>query len=122
MPKHYQQLPPKVIPLEPHGRAIIDADRFHLLQPFTWHTIRKQKSTYAYTISAAGTSTRKIWMHRFIARTPGDMICHHRNRNSLDNRRANLVNMDPHQHMLLHQNNSLSVKFDPESSEKPDIF
>ena len=54
-------------------------------------------------------------MHRLIAKTHYDMICHHRNRNSLDNRRANLVNMPKDDHHRLHGNDNLIVKYaDPQ--------
>jgi len=50
-------------------------------------------------------------MHRLVAHTPKGMVTHHRNRNTLDNRRANLINLSPKQHHALHQNHSLLIKF-----------
>jgi len=43
-----------------------------------------------------------VLMHRFIAKTPVGMICHHINGDSLDNRIDNLENMSDYDHLKRH--------------------
>lgn len=105
-------LPPKTIELDPTHTAIVDANIYDFLSQHEWHAQRRQKSHYAYTNCQGDRRKPKLWMHRLIANTPSDQICHHRNRNSLDNRRANLRNMSRGDHDLTHKNNSLTIKFD----------
>jgi len=91
----------------------VDDQDYDWLNRWTWRAVRYHKAYYAHGVltTARGTAHRK--MHRMVAHTPANMICHHRNRNSLDNRRANLINMTREEHNLLHRNNTLLIQFDP---------
>lgn len=104
--------PTVVIPLNDDHLAIIDAADQALARGFVWKAYRRHRSWYAGCRIRKGTQTRIVWLHRLIAATPFGLICHHRNRNSLDDRRANLLNMACRQHQLLHYNNTLLVKTD----------
>lgn len=95
--------------------VLIDATDWLWLSCFTWHAYRRQKSFYARTSIFANGKTRWVYMHRMIAKTPLDWICHHRNRNSLDNRDKNLINMSKKDHQFLHQNNTLTIKFEKQT-------
>ncbi len=91
--------------------AIVDADLFDDLNHYAWSAVRYQKSYYARTLHTPENPKRGFSMHRLVARTPANCVCHHRNRNSLDNRRANLVNMTRRDHNSLHRNETLSILF-----------
>jgi len=80
---------------------------------FTWRAVKAQHNWYAKTTITRDGKTFDISMHRFIARTPFGQVCHHINRNSLDNREANLVNMEKSAHSAEHQMNNIQVKFEP---------
>jgi len=91
--------------------AIVDKDREAAIRKFKWRAVKHQRSYYAKTTIIKNGRQIDISMHRFIARTPFGLVCHHLNYNSLDNRRANLENMDKLSHTLLHQNNRIRKKF-----------
>lgn len=102
---------PKCIPLGISHVAIVDAELYDDLMHYRWRAVRYQRLYYARALTDPDRKKVGISMHRLIARTPGNMVCHHRNRNSLDNRRDNLVNLSRKDHELLHKNNTLQVKF-----------
>jgi hypothetical protein len=77
-----------------------------------WTSTKKQKSWYFRTWIARRPIGRWLYMHRLIANTPYGQVTHHRNRNSLDNRRANLVSLPPGVHEALHRDNGVTIKFD----------
>ena len=92
--------------------VIFDADQAHLVNGFVWVAYKRHRSWYAGCRQRKGSKVHIVWMHRVLAATPFGLICHHRNRNTMDNRRKNFLNMPCRQHQLLHQNNSLQVKTD----------
>lgn len=104
--------PSFTIKLDDQHTAIYDAADAPLVAGFVWKAYHRQRSWYAGCRQRKGPKVHTVWMHRVIAATPFGHVCHHRNRNSLDNRRANLLNMPCRQHQMLHQNNSLIVKTD----------
>lgn len=101
---------PFTIKLDDDHVAIIDAADAALVAGFVWKAYRRHRSWYAGCRIRKGSQTRIVWLHRLIAGTPFTKICHHRNRNTLDERRANLLNMTHHDHDFLHKNNTLIVK------------
>lgn len=100
--------------------VFIDAENYLWLSCFVWRAYRKQKSWYARTSIFANGKTRWVYMHRMVAKTPLDQVCHHRNRNSLDNHIKNLLNMSKKEHQFLHINNTLTIKFENKSESRPD--
>lgn len=98
--------------LGPQHSVIYDAADEALVRGFVWRAHRRHRSWYAGSRLTKNGKSHIFWMHRVIAATPFGQVCHHRNRDSLDNRRANLLNMPCRQHQLLHQNNSLQIKTD----------
>lgn len=107
----------RVISLGGQYLAIVDADLYDDLNHYRWRAVRYFRSYYARALTDPDRKHLGISMHRLIARTPRDMVCHHRNRNTLDNRRANLINMTRHDHEFLHKNNTLQVKFTDNSAD-----
>lgn len=94
--------------------CIIDADNLEWLSCFKWRAVKKLKSYYAYTTVHGPRTDRSMSMHRMVAKTPSGYVCHHRNRNSLDNRHNNLLNMTRKEHEKLHRNHTFSRKIDPD--------
>ena len=100
-----------ILPLTNGKVAIVDSDYLHILRLFHWRAVQARRNWYAKTSFDKNGKPITISMHRFIARTKFGQVCHHKNRNSLDNRRDNLVNMDKKKHSLEHQMNNIQVKF-----------
>lgn len=69
---------------------------------FVWVAVRWNFRWYAYSWRMKDGTRSRIAMHRLIAETPPGEIPHHLNKNSLDNRRANLLNMTNRDHKQLH--------------------
>lgn len=71
--------------------AIVDAEDYERLNAYKWHCTH-----YGYAKRAVSNKSGKggrqgaVYMHRVVCPAPEGMIVDHINRNSLDNRRANL--------------------------------
>lgn len=100
------------IPLGNGRTALIDEVDLPKVSQFTWYAVKYYRAWYARTTYMRRSCRHSKSMHRLIALTPADKVCHHRNRNTLDNRRANLLNLSRDEHKLLHRNNSLLIKFE----------
>lgn len=115
---------PRTIDLGAGLAAIVDYDMFKFLMQYKWRAVKYHRCWYARVDRSHNSNRFSVSMHRLIANTPSDMVCHHRNRNSLDNRRANLINVTKEDHKLLHWNNTLSIKFEsmpPAASSPPEL-
>ena len=82
--------------------AIVDTADLPLVNKYYWRAVDSAHITYAVARRQTDHKVTTIRMHRLIAATPPHKACHHRNGDSLDNRRINLHNMDPLEHDLLH--------------------
>lgn len=102
---------PIQIPLTKGLVALIDQVDFDLVNQYTWRAVKYHRSYYARGTLKANHKNRSCSMHRLISKTKAGDVCHHRNRDTLDNRRCNLVNMTKNDHKFLHLNNSLVIKF-----------
>jgi hypothetical protein len=80
------------IPLTQGKYAIVDPDDYRWLSKYKWYAAgRREGSYYAVrTVKTKKGSKRRLHMHRQILRVPDDMFVDHIDRNSLDNRKANL--------------------------------
>lgn len=98
-------------------RAIIDVEDIPRIRNYKWRAVKASRLWYVKTTVGPAGKRTDLSLHRMIARTPRDQVCHHKNRNSMDNRKENLDNMDPTCHSDLHRMNNLIVKF-----SSPGIF
>ena len=76
----------KYINLTQRKVAIVDADDYEWVNAFNWYVT---SGGYAARYITKG-KKRVVFMHREINKTPGGMKTDHINRESLDNRKANL--------------------------------
>lgn len=92
------------IPIElTHGKyAIVDQDLPADFFDYVWVAVLWNFRWYAYSWKKKDGTRTRIAMHRLIANTPKGEIGHHQNTNSLDNRRANILNMTHRDHKQLH--------------------
>lgn len=100
----------KYITLSNSLRTLVDADDYEFLKHRSWTAVKKKRSSYACSIRQTPDGPKQLYMHRVVANTPANMVTHHKNRNSLDNRKANLQNMLRSDHKILHINNPLKVR------------
>ncbi len=66
--------------------AVVDPDDFKKLSQYNWQLLERKSNCYA----AVFYEGKILYMHRFITNAPKGLFVDHRNRNSLDNRKANL--------------------------------
>ena len=69
-----------------HRYAIVDPQDYQKLSQYPWQLFEKRGKCYA-TVFYEGNI---LYMHRFIMKAPEGQIIDHRNREGLDNRKANL--------------------------------
>jgi len=83
--------------------AIVDSPVRRDLLAHKWYAVLWNFRWYAYSKRLLDGTPCYVAMHRLIANTQKNEVCHHANRNSLDNRIANLMNMSSRHHRELHK-------------------
>jgi DNA polymerase-1 len=79
------------IPLTQGKYAIVDPDDYRRLSKYKWYVVGRPGSQYAVRSHTTKNVKRSaIYMHREVINAPDDFLADHINRNSLDNRKANL--------------------------------
>jgi len=97
--------------------ALVDTDLVPVLKKFSWRAVKSRVNYYAKATIISNGKKLEISMHRFIAHCPRHCIVHHRNFDSLDNRRENLLIMSKQEHADFHSLNNISIKFARNSPE-----
>jgi len=82
--------------------CFVDPEWLPVLKKFHWYAKKSAGRYYACSKVTKDGKTTFIRMHRVIANTPKDFVCHHINGNTLDNRQANLLNMTLFDHTKEH--------------------
>ena len=82
--------------------AIVSHGDKERLSRYSFRLKRSAHCWYVVTRATYATGYKEIPLHRLIMSTPPGQVCHHINHNTLDNRRENLVNLDPIEHRELH--------------------
>lgn len=82
--------------------AIVDRIVTDEIFDYIWVAVLWNFRWYAYSWKKKDGTRSRVAMHRLIAQTPPGEICHHLHKNTLDNRRANLLNMTHRDHKQLH--------------------
>lgn len=84
------------VPLTKGYTAIIDVADIALVRERNWYAdIKRDGSVYAVRQITEGGKRRRIRMHNVICRPPAGKVAHHINGDGIDNRRANLVPVEP---------------------------
>lgn len=73
------------------------------LRNYTWIAKKGKRGWYAIRKVHVQGRTQTIYMHREIAKPAPIFEIHHKNGNTLDNRRTNLQVIGKHTHKLLHR-------------------
>ena len=91
-----------LIELKPKVYTILDPEDYKYLKHFHWHLKKSSHCYYVYRKFMRDGRYIYEKMHRLIANTPKNEECHHKNGNSLDNRRHNLLNVSKLEHQGIH--------------------
>lgn len=71
-------------------QVLLDADVAEDIDPEQWECRTTRGTPYFRSVYRAGGVRRTIWLHRIVAGCPKGRQVDHKDRNTLDNRRANL--------------------------------
>ena len=82
----------KTIPLTKGYETVVDDEAYRWLKWFSWHAHKSAHNVYAATMTKMNGKRQLVYMHRVIADCPEGKVVHHQDRNSLNNRAANLEN------------------------------
>ncbi|MBA7543667.1 hypothetical protein ES705_36004 [subsurface metagenome] len=83
--------------------VIVDTEDFERLSAHRWFAKRSAHNIYAVRKVVSGGHEHLIRMHREIVNCPGGFIVHHKNHNTLDNRKVNLEICTPENHKYLNR-------------------
>lgn len=100
--QNFPNTPSATIPLQNGMVALVDPDWFDTLSCVHWYAKKSFNCWYACRKVTDGKSVWFIRMHRLVADTPIDLVCHHINGDTLDNRSKNLQNMPKFEHAKLY--------------------
>jgi len=93
----------RVVALSKGRFAVISLGSVGLVGAYHWKAIMWNFRWYAYSTRRIDGTRCRVAMHRLLADTPPGEVCHHYNKNSLDNRLGNLLNQMPRHHRELHR-------------------
>jgi len=92
-----------------NGHCILVDVEFWLTHScYKWKVKKGSYGYYAYRTVIIKGKPRAIFMHREVAKTPKGFVTHHKNRDTLDNRKSNLETMTDFDHKQIHQLNRIS--------------
>lgn len=94
----FPDTPAARIPLQEPFYVLVSPHRYDYLIQFHWYAKKSNSQWYACLKMTDGKHVWFVRMHRVIANTPLELICHHINRKTLDNRDDNLQNMSWFEH------------------------
>ena len=80
---------------------LFDEEDLRLVSPFYWY-ITTGPSGQQYATMRPSFLSEYMLMHRWILNAPDDMVVHHLNHNSLDNRKTNLIILSASDHSYYH--------------------
>lgn len=80
----------KEIPLTKGFKAIVDDEDYEYLTQWKWRASPSGKLIYAIRTIKINGHNKNVLMHRDVIKCPAGMFTDHINRNTLDNRKANL--------------------------------
>lgn len=92
------------------GYALVDEDDYEVLNRWTWTVKAFQGCHYALRKYVHYGKTNWIRMHREIMNHPKGKEVHHKNHDTLDNRKCNLVALTPEEHKREAQQYRISHK------------
>lgn len=92
-----------IIPVSPGLFALVDPEDWIELRQYKWRVLKAKFCYYAVRRAWVDGKRKTIWMHHeVVGRQPGNHV-HHKNLNTMDNRKLNLPQMSPHEHKELHK-------------------
>lgn len=70
--------------------AQVDDEDFETASAFKWTALKQKRTYYAYRMVKRDGKQKAIYLHRWLMKTPRDMVTDHRDGNGLNCQRSNL--------------------------------
>jgi len=104
LPKNLAEIDGDIVTLllEDDKKVLLDLDDWNRLNIHRWFVRKSFSRPYCMRKYRNAHGEFYIRMHREVMRTPRNEIVHHKNRNTLDNRKSNLENMLQKHHHHIH--------------------
>jgi len=80
---------------------LIDREDIHYILDHKWQVKYSHSTPYIIRKTTIGGEKKTLRLHRVIMNTPKGYDCHHRNKNTLDVRKTNLVNCTKQEHRII---------------------
>jgi len=96
--KPYPESPVAILELHNGFQVKYDPEFYPLVNKYHWFVKKSFRQWYAVAWTKINGKRKLIRMHRLIAKTPKNLIVHHINGDSLDNRIDNLMNITEFEH------------------------
>lgn len=100
----------------------MDPEDYPYLSTFHWHARLSHSKWYAIRKVRTGRTCKTIFMHRQLLQARPDESVHHINHNSLDNRRINLIALDPREHDRIDRFDRLQRKIEAKTGGTPQAY
>lgn len=91
-----------LVPLTQGKVAIVNLFGAAKVWSYRWRAVKWHRNWYAISTRKLDGTKCRVSMHRLISETPPREVCHHLNKNTLDNRRINLLNVRQVDHLDFH--------------------
>lgn len=96
------QKPHSTIELTNGFIALVNTEDYENLNQYKWFAKKSNVCWYAVRLVKSKNSSYLVRMHRQITHCIDGLVVHHKNHNSLDNRKSNLILLTPDQHLEFH--------------------
>jgi len=96
--KSYPETPTALLELNHNFTAKYDPELYPFIEKYHWFAKKSFHRWYAVAWIKVDGKRKLIRMHRLINSTPKDLVCHHLNGDTMDNRIDNLMNITEFEH------------------------
>ena len=98
----FPDTPYRIIRLANWGFTLVDFAIYDELNRYQWYAKKSFHCWYVCRRTVIFGQSVTLRLHRIVAKTPDNMVCHHINKKTFDNRLDNLQNLFPYEHKVAH--------------------
>ncbi|TES91559.1 MAG: hypothetical protein E3J94_03635 [Desulfobacteraceae bacterium] len=96
--KPYPETQTALLPINRDFVVKYDPELYYLIDDYHWFAKKSFHCWYAVAWTNVNGKRKLLRMHHLVNSTPKDLVCHHINGDTMDNRIANLQNISEFEH------------------------